>query len=250
MRRDMFVASLGSMLLQSATGLAAPSERRWTRRRPRLPRAMEEYISGWLRGDGEGVAALFDEAGSYADDTGVALKGEALVEYVASFAEAQFRVVDVDRQDDGFIIHWRVGAGRCGDTIAFRDEVVLSECGQMISSVQSRGYPPSEQVGAVLAEYVAGWTNYDGQRTLDTFAEGGLYFDPFNPEGISGAELVAYIEGLTWARITGFYDVAVLKDGRIFARWNLYLVETGELLVQSYDVITMQETEILVVRGY
>lgn len=250
MRRDMFVASLGLVLLQSATGLAAASDRRGMRPRPRLPRAIEEYISGWRRGDGESVAGLFAEEGSYADDTGVGLKGDALVEYVASFAELRFRVVDVDREDDVFIIHWRIRAGACGDSIAFRDEVVLSECGQMISSVASRGYPPSERVAAVLAEYVAGWTNYDGQRTLDTFAEGGLYFDPFNTQGISGAELVAYIEGLTWARITGFYDVAVLKDGRIFARWNLYLVETGELLVQSYDIITMQGDEISMVRGH
>ena len=68
--------------------------------------------------------------------------------------------------------------------------------------------------------------------------------------GIGGQELVAYIEGLTWAIIDGLYDLAVLKDGRVFAGWDLYLAETGQLLVRGYDFITLRGNAILIVEGH
>jgi hypothetical protein len=247
MRRDFFLGTLGVLLMDSSLGLARPHRRRQRNRRPEV---VVKYIAAWRRGDGEQLAALFVDGGVYADDTGVALSGYALQDHVNSFRDARFQVVDVDCSQNAIVVHWRVGHGRCGDVIEFRDELVLSEDEQRILTVRSLGYPPSEEVAAVLQEYAAGWATYDGERSLATFAEGGIYSDSNYPDGISGQELIAYIESLTWAVIDGLYDLAVLKDGRVFARWNLYLAETGQLLVQGYDVITMQGNEILIVEGH
>jgi hypothetical protein len=192
---------------------------------------------------------LFTKDGTYSDDLGLPLSGRTLIDYAEGLKGVHFRVVDVDYESGKFIIHWRVSEGRCSESIAIRDELVLSGDGSRIQSARSFGYAPSEEILALMDEYAAGWLTYDGERSAATFVEGGKYYDPDHPDGITPSQLITVVEGLTWAVITITFGPVILKDGRLFSRWEMCLADSGQLILQGHDLVTLQAEKILTVRG-
>jgi hypothetical protein len=248
MRRGAFVLGLGVVMLESTLGFAGGHRHKCKERH--LPKVVRRYIAGWRDGNPAAVTDLFATDGTYTDDVGAPLSSETLADYVATFGDAHFRLVDVETEDGKYSIHWRVSHGRCSESIAFRDELVLTSDASLIQSVQSLGYAPSGEVVALLAEYTAGWFTYDGERSAATFVEGGKYYDPDHTDGITPTQLISVIEDLSWAIITGFFGLVVLKDGRLYGRWDMHLADGGYLILQGYDLITLQDDKILTVQGH
>lgn len=247
MRRDAFVLAVGAVVLDVSTAWAGGKR---GSSHSELPDVVRRYVNAWREGRPSQLVRLFSDDGTYVDDIGIPISDQALVDYAAGFKHSRFRVVDVEGEGNEFVVHWRVSAGHCAASIAFRDELVLTSDGKRIRSVRSFGYTPSGEIVALLSEYTAGWNTYDGERSAATFAPDGMYYDPDHPDGITPSELVPVVEALTWAVITGFFGLVTLKDGRLFGRWDLCLADTGQLILQGYDLITLRDDKILTLHGH
>lgn len=248
MRRDAFVLALGAVALDVSVGWAG--EQRRERGQTGVPDVVRRYIAAWREGRASRLPELFTADGTYVDDVGIPISGQALIDYASAFEKSRFRLVEVVTAADKCVVHWRVSSGRCARSIAVRDELVLSSDGKRIESASSFGYTPSGEIVALMGEYTAGWNTYDGERSAATFAANGMYYDPDHPNGVTPAELVAVVEALTWAVLTGFFGLVMLKDGRLFGRWDMYLAESGQLILQGYDLITLHDDKILKVQGH
>ncbi len=248
MRRDLFVLSLGLVMFEASSGWARG--RRSRSKIARLPKVVRRYVNAWREGRFEMLAGLFAPDGTYVDDVGAPMSGATLVEYAEGFADAQFQLVDIVAEANGFVVHWRIESDDdCSRVIVMRDTLVLTPCTGFIQSAQSLGSAPAPEILALMDEYAAGWTTYDGERSAATFAEAGRYYDPDHPEGITPVELVTLVESLTWAVIVLTFGPVVLKDGRLFTRWEFRLASDGQLILEGSDLVTLQGDKILTVHG-
>lgn len=117
----------------------------------------------------------------------------------------------------------------------------------------------AEQVRA----YIEAWNAHDTDRINSTFADGGTYTDPNVPDGISGAALAGYVNGLISVfpdlnfEITNLYDAG--PDTAV-VEWVMKGTNKGSLkglpptertiALPGVDVIETGEGGITSVRGY
>lgn len=251
MRRSSFILAAAAVVLESTLALGRTHRRRHRGHHHHLPEVVSDYVRAWRRSDGAALAALLVADGAYIDETGAELTGQDLVDYVAGFADSHFHVVDIEDDDDKVVVVWRVGARGCSrSSLTFRDELFLSDDESRIEEIRSLGSPPTGELAALVDLYASGWLTYQGQLTVSAMVEGGKYYDPSHPDGLSGEALAAEIESLTWAVISPYYDLVVLKDGRVFGRWDMSFADSGYTFLRGYDFLVIQGDEISAVYSY
>ena len=115
----------------------------------------------------------------------------------------------------------------------------------------------------VTRRYFDAWNRHDSDAIVATFAEGGTYSDPNEPEGLTGQAIADYADGLFAAFPDLSFDVleiAPAGEGTVAAQWTMRGTNTGSLVgspptgnaigLPGADILVVESDKVRSVKGY